>query len=143
MNIKFYGGPLHGKAQHITDDALRAGRLEVAMPKLVRPPLYLRESFDSLAPLSMRGPTYDTITYYFRMYTMGEVTPTLAHVRRDKWAAVFEQAELTHREMWDLERDMRNVPWEWMQEPSIVYDFEQWWEKQLHIRGVKKILSYL
>jgi len=142
MKIKFYGGPMHGKTEYVTDDVFRRGRLEVPMPKLGHR-LYLQEAFDPLAPLSLQGPTYDTISYYFRMYAMDEITPALAHVRKYMWVAVFEQSELLSRELWDLERDMRHVPWEWVQLPSFLYEFEAWWERQLHIRGVKKILPYL
>jgi hypothetical protein len=66
----------------------------------------------------------------------------MAEVRKAIFIAVLENAEIFEHEQWEMEKDMRDLPWVWVHEPSILYNFEQWWEKQLHDRNVKKVLPY-
>jgi hypothetical protein len=46
------------------------------------------------------------------------------------------------RELHELEDALESVPWTWSQDPSILHQFEAWWEKALHDQGWEKVRVY-
>jgi hypothetical protein len=133
--IKFYGGPMHGLEESIPDEILDRRRYEVCE----RAFRFRRSPFMPMPKPVADTQVVDRTTYYFKLYTLAETTKAMAGVHKTTMVAVLEGAKLTYREMYDMERDMLKLPWEWDKEPSVIYEFEAWWEKQLHVRGVKKV----
>jgi hypothetical protein len=87
-------------------------------------------------------PAFETNTYYLQTYSQGGVTECRSEVFRDLRVAIVDGADLTCRERHELERAMEDIPWLWRLAPSILHQFEAWWEKALHDKGLKKAHIY-
>jgi hypothetical protein len=55
---------------------------------------------------------------------------------------MWERGELTVIDKYEVESDIRRVEWILEKEPSILYDFDQWWEWQLHLIGWEPFYVY-
>ncbi|MHC4302788.1 MAG: hypothetical protein ACYS7Y_36480 [Planctomycetota bacterium] len=126
MKITLYGGPAHGQPAWIDDDG-GCGRLEV----LVKPPVPTPMSFRLDDPPDYRALNRETTSYYVKQYVIQAETEAGALVYREKWVGVWEHGGLMDREQYELEREMRDIPWKWVRKPNFLTEFDQWFEYTL------------
>ena len=136
IKVKCYGGPAHGLTK---DLASGAHRFEM----FVEPRIDRRQLF-TLRPSSMIPPRSQSVTntYYLQTYEQEWTTAEGSEVYRRLQVALLDGADLLQREQHELEDAMESLPWNWSLAPSILYQFERWWEKALHDQGVKKVRVY-
>lgn len=113
--VKFYGGPLHRQENYVEEGCLRVDamdrrfesrRLDFYMD-LSRPPVY--------EPISKAS--YEINWWQERRGIMG---------RRMRVAIIEGKGNLLDREEYEIERDIRGVPWQPVKQPSILHNFETW-----------------
>ena len=133
IKVKCYGGPAHGKTIRVDSPQVR---FEVfGTPSIDRPRLVSARYAYRMPPVCSR---LITNTYYLQSYKQEGRTLYGSVVRRHILVAVLDGADLLKRELWELEDAMENMPWTWSQDPSILHQFEVWWEKALHDIGWEK-----
>lgn len=134
--VKFYGGPAHGRIEDIQDGC---HQIHVPVSRFTRIEYVPRELTMSEM---LREPTWENETYYIQRYHQRGVSFAGNQFYRHIAVAMWERGELTVRDQYEVESDIRRVEWILEKEPSILYDFDQWWEKQLHEIGWKPFDIY-
>jgi len=138
IKVKCYGGPAHGRTMNLTDDA--PPRFEV----ITKPRVDRRQIFSCCPDITKMpiGPRINTNTYYLQRYEQQGMTEERSTVYRHLRVALLDGADLLPRETHELEDAMENLPWIWSLAPSILHQFEAWWEKALHDQGWEKARVY-
>jgi hypothetical protein len=90
----------------------------------------------------LRQPTWDNETYYIQRYHQRGVSLAGNRFYRYIAIALWERGELTVRDKYELEDDIQRETWILEKEPSILYEFDQWWEWQLHLIGWESFYVY-
>jgi hypothetical protein len=82
--------------------------------------------------------TFETTTYYRKRYRMNGWTPAGIRLVREMDILLLEgQDNLLPRELYDLERELRALPWGWPAKPSFLKKFDQWFEWTLYHKDPK------
>lgn len=141
LKVKCYGGPAHGREVNLDDlTARQSRRFEMSVEPIVdRRTRYFPSTFDLTIPPQ---PRITTNTYYLQTYEQAGYTLSRAVVYRQLQIALLEGADLLMREVRDLEYAMDDQPWTWRQNPSILHQFEEWWEKALHDRHWERVIVH-
>jgi hypothetical protein len=113
--------------------------VEPRVDRLNRYQSYPPHLSDALLMLPSR---IETNTYYLQTYAQEGITECRSGVFRHLRVAIVDGADLLVREMHELEREMDHIPWLWKLAPSILYQFEAWWEKALHDQGWERARIY-
>lgn len=116
-HVKCYGGPLHGQLIGIQDT--RGGRFEVHDARFQKRPSPF--DWDPDAPYIPEDYCFDTVTYQIERYREQR-----GNMRREMEIAILEGAELTHREHWQIDHDLRDYHWTPTHKPSFLYEFDRW-----------------
>ena len=118
--IKLYGGVLHGQI-HCADEY--ASRIETHIPHRARMNYFQPWRQD---PADIQLPRRQS-------YTIEIFQEAWGRMRRETYIAVIDGAKnLTQEERYEIERDLSRVPWEPTRKPSILNEFESWWNQTLY-----------
>jgi hypothetical protein len=137
IEVKCYGGPAHGRTMNLDDAAYR-------FEMFVEPRIDRRQLVTSCPPdlLMLPLPRIVTNTYYLQTYAQEGITECRSVVFRHLRVAIVDGADLLAREKHELEHEMDHVPWLWKLAPSILHQFEAWWEKALHDQGWERAIIH-
>ncbi len=138
IKVKCYGGPAHGHEMLVSGRY----RFDVTLESRLRHHKYARSSPDDFREAMLGYSALEYYTYYLKTYQQEGTTAGASEVYRQKQVAILEGADLLPRELHELEDAMDHTPWTWKQNPSILYQFEAWWEKALHNTGWEKARVY-
>ena len=133
IKVKCYGGPAHGRTMGLNDATYRFEMF--VKPSIDHRPAACRP-FDIQMPPCPRNITN---TYYLQTYSQTGHTLNGALVHRQIQVALLDGTDLLLREQHEVEDAMESIPWTWSQDPSILHQFEEWWEKALHDQGWEKV----
>ena len=140
LKVKCYGGPAHGREVDL--DALTAQqsrRFEIPIEPIVDRLRYTPWPLDLRIPPQ---PRITTNTYYLQIYEQVGHTRIGAVVHRQLQIALLEGADLLTRELHDLQYAMDDQPWTWSEDPSILYQFDEWIEKALHDLNWERVIAH-
>jgi len=130
MKIKLYGGVLHGKEVYADP---HASRIETNVPRRAR--------IEYLQPWS-RGPVHMDLPrrQSYTIETFHEARGLM--YRRLSIGVIDGEKNLTEEERWDISKDLSRVPWSPVQPPSILDEFESWWNQTLYRHTGKEHYLY-
>ena len=140
IKVKCYGGPAHGRTVNLDD--MSSPRFEMFVEPRVNHINFYQRHPPHLSDALLMLPRIETNTYYVQTYAQEGITECRSKVFRHLRVAIVDGADLLVREMHELEREMDHVPWLWELAPSILHQFEAWWEKTLHDQGWEKVRLY-
>lgn len=131
--IKCFGGSMHGKT--VTRDVGAPPRFMAPVRK-PRPKLHMPEVWKNglLLPPKM----YDIHSYHLCQWAQHGVTEQYARVSRCLTIGLLEGTDLLPQEQDDLDWEMSKQRWEWVEKPSFLTEFEQWWEWALAVHALKQ-----
>jgi hypothetical protein len=58
-----------------------------------------------------------------------------ALVYREMWIGMWEDGNLHIHEEVEIRRELNRQPWVWRSTPRILYNFDQWWERETYLIG--------
>lgn len=136
-----YGGPGHG--QWWPEDNFELTRVPPRVELVVQaqaPPCWHAEDPPYWhADVPIISPPYEQATYYVHKCVTKSVTEAGSVVRKELRILLLEGSDLFPSELSDMRRDLRSLPWKWERAPSILYEFDKWWEWQLHMNGIREV----
>ena len=128
--VKCYGGPSHRQIIAIEDGRYR---VEFAARRSLSCSLPWGDE-----PISVMQ-DHQRLVYYLRTYRERAITLKGAIVYKDVEVLLYEDSDLTRHEQWDMEHELRELPWKWVCEPSFLHEFDQWFEWRCHENGWEKV----
>lgn len=122
--VKLYGGPAHGREEVFENRTRIFFR---------QPPRF--NIYEARNRLPFDEPLYQECSYYLHRQSEQMRTFAGALVHREMWIGLWEDGELHIHEESNIRRALGQQPWVWRNKLNILYNFDQWWERELYLIG--------
>lgn len=122
MRVKYYGGPMHGQVHELIPGTRRVdcvdNRFNADQYSRYHPtPIPIKPSFQT------------------RSYEVNKYQERRGNMWRMMNVAVIEgQKNLLPHEEWEIRRDLDKVPWSAYRMPSILYEFDRWFNLTVYLK---------
>lgn len=126
LDIKLYGGPAHGLVHTVECNQYQKSKTHRidALNEVLRRPVVLRHTDADL----WQPQPYTLASYYLQPFAQQFINPQR---ERSLWIGLCENCELLNREYYELEQDIRRIPWIFP-EVSILNDFHEWFAQAVY-----------
>lgn len=121
MQVKCYGGCLHGKIVH--HDTISGRICARDYRKVILDRHWLMSKNDPFIP----EPNFHEVSYEVDWWH-----EQIGNACRRMQVAVLEGTKLFDYEEYEIRRDLSKIPWEPMKQFSFLKDFEQWWAWKIY-----------